>query len=101
MKEKYTITKNGVEITDSMVKFEPVSEITPHTYRTAYKKIEEMLKGGKDNPCVYDDIEFAMLDLVEMWENPTRFYCFLDYSLNVINHIIMSITVMSINVHGI
>ena len=53
--------------------FESVSEITPNTYRVAYKKIESMLKGGRDNPCVYDDIEFAMLDLKEMWDKPTRY----------------------------
>lgn len=68
-----SVTKNGVEFTENAVDFEPVSEITPNTYRKAYEKIESMLMGGKDNPCVYDDIEFAMLDLKEMWDKPTRY----------------------------
>ena len=67
------ITKDGVKITENAVDFEPVSEITPRTYAVAYKKIESMLKGGKENPCVYDDIENAMLKLTEMWDNPSRY----------------------------
>jgi len=61
------------EITPYSVKSEKVADITPTTYIMAYDKIESMLRGGKDKPCIWDDIEFAMLDMPELWNEQNNY----------------------------
>ena len=64
------ISKDGVTVTDAkMTKCEEVSEITDYTLEEGYKRIYALLKGKKDNPLSFDDLEIAvgseMRDLFE------------------------------------
>lgn len=64
------ITKDEVIISNErMTKCEEVAEVTDHTLEEGYKRICEMLKGKKDSPLHFDDLEIAvgknMRDLFE------------------------------------
>ena len=67
------VKKGRVELTPYVVESEKVAEITPATYVKAYKRIEEMLKGGKEKPCIWDDIELAMLAMPELWNEQNNY----------------------------
>ncbi len=67
------VKKGSFEITPHSVKSEKVADITPATYIKAYNKIEEMLKGGKEKPCIWDDIELAMLAMPELWNEQNNY----------------------------
>ena len=55
------ISKDGVTVTDAkMTKCEAVSEITDYTLEEAYHRICKMLKGQKENPLNFDDLEVAV-----------------------------------------
>lgn len=63
------INASGVTITNSkLVDCEPVCEVTPYAYAEGYKRISEMLKGKKDAPLYFDDLEIAVYDkLKDIW----------------------------------
>lgn len=63
------ITKNGVNITgDKMTGCEKVCEMTPFTYAEGYRRICELLKGKKDAPLYFDDLEIAVWkDMRDLW----------------------------------
>ena len=55
------VTKDGVRVTDSRMKdCDIIQEMNPKGYIEAYKDIEEMLRGKKDAPLYFDDIEIAL-----------------------------------------
>ena len=55
------ISKDGVVVTDhKMTNCEPVSEVTEYTLEEGYKRICALLKGKKDNPLHFDDLEIAV-----------------------------------------
>ena len=58
------VGRGRVEFTEHKMKSIKVSEITPKTYLTAYNKIVDMLSSGE---CVWDDIELAMKNTPELW----------------------------------
>ena len=58
------VGRNGIEITDKVMKSIRVAEITPRTYKLAYEKVVDMLTEGE---CVWDDIELAIRNYPEIW----------------------------------
>ena len=55
------MTKDGVTVTDArMTNCEEVAEVTDYTLEEGYKRIYALLKGKKDNPLFFDDLEFAV-----------------------------------------
>ena len=67
------IEKGSYTVTSSKVECDGVCEITPLTYIKAYKRAEEMLICGKDNPCTYDDIELTFKDMPDLWHEKHRY----------------------------
>jgi len=63
------ISANGVTITgDRMTGCEKVCEMTPYTYAEGYRRISELLKGKKDAPLYFDDLEIAVWkDMRDLW----------------------------------
>ena len=64
------MSKEGIVITDhKMTNCEEVAEVTDYTLEEGYKRISAMLKGKRDNPLHFDDLEIAvgenMRDLFE------------------------------------
>lgn len=64
------MTKDGVTVTNArMENCEEVAEVTDYTLEEGYKRIYDMLKGKKDEPLHFDDLELAvwhnMRDLFE------------------------------------
>ena len=67
------INKGGYELTQCKVESDGICEITPLTYIKAYNYAEKMLAGGKENPCIYDDLELAFKDMPELWDSEKRY----------------------------
>ena len=64
------MTEDGVFVTDAkMTNCEEVAEVSDYTLEEGYRRIYDMLKGKKDNPLHFDDLELAvwfnMRDLFE------------------------------------
>ena len=63
------IFKDKIVVTDEKIQGEEVAEVTDYTLEEAYKRIEALLRGKKDEPLYFDDLEFAvnreMRDLFE------------------------------------
>lgn len=74
------VTREGVEFTPKRMKSMKVAEITPRTYKLAYEKIVGMLSSGE---CVWDDIELAMKNSPELWneQNPVSQYAKVGYDV--------------------
>lgn len=53
------VTKDGIRITRDKMDIEPVSEMTPYTYKEAYKRFEAILRLDKA-PVYFDDLEYAV-----------------------------------------
>ena len=57
------MSKEGVAVTDhKMTNCEEVAEVTEYTLEEGYKRIYALLKGKRDNPLFFDDLEFAVND---------------------------------------
>ena len=55
------ITKDEVIVSNErMTKCEEVAEVTEYTLEEGYKRIYSLLKGKKDNPLHFDDLEIAV-----------------------------------------
>ena len=55
------MTKDGVTVTENkMTNCEEVAEVTDYTLEEGYKRIYDMLKGKKDAPLHFDDLELAV-----------------------------------------
>jgi len=63
------ITRDGVNITKTKLRgCEKVSDMTPYTYAEGYRRIVELLKGKKDEPLYFDDLEFAVWgNMKDLW----------------------------------
>lgn len=53
------VTKDGIQITTDKMEMEPVSEMTPYTYKEAYKRFEALLMSDRA-PMYFDDLEYAV-----------------------------------------
>lgn len=62
------ITRNGVTVTDYKMDIEPVAEITPQTFQEGYKRLCKLLSGPKENALYFDELEFAVLDMRDIFE---------------------------------
>ena len=61
------VTKDGIQITQDKMESEPVSEMTPYTYKEAYKRFEAILKSDKA-PVYFDDLEYAVgREMRDLW----------------------------------
>lgn len=79
-----TLTKNGLKISEYHSTGEIPCEITPEIYKRAYDRFEEMLKGKKDTPLVYDDVEVELwFNMPDLWpeERPYRIFAQLTYDV--------------------
>ena len=62
-----SVSKNGICITNDSIQVEPVSEMTPYTYKEAYKRFEKLLKSEK-GPFYFDDLELAVgYKMQDLW----------------------------------
>lgn len=63
------ITQNGVKITDDKLQgCEEVCEVTPYAYSEGYRRISDMLRGKKDAPLYFDDLEIAVYnEMKDIW----------------------------------
>ena len=63
------VKKDGVQVTLDKINREPVEEMTPYTYKEAYKRFEKLLK-SPDAPFYFDDLEFAVgREMRDLWPN--------------------------------
>ena len=64
------ITKDGVIVTDERItNCEEVAEITDYTLKEGYKRFYALLKGKKDEPLHFDDLELAVWhDMQDLFE---------------------------------
>ena len=63
------IKKDGIHVTPHKINREPVEEMTPYTYKEAYKRFEKLLK-SKDGPFYFDDLEYAVgREMRDLWPN--------------------------------
>ena len=61
------VTRKGIRVTRDKMDMEPVAEMTPYTYKEAYKRFEAMLK-SKDAPLYFDDLERAVArEMRDLW----------------------------------
>lgn len=62
------ITRDGVKITSDRIYRENVCEVTPYAYHEAYDRIVAELRGKKDAPLYFDDLEFFMArEALDIW----------------------------------
>ena len=54
------IFKDKIVVTDEKIQGEDVAEVTEYTLSEAYKRIEALLRGKKDAPLYFDDLELAV-----------------------------------------
>ena len=54
------ISRDGVKVTADRVRRENVCDVTPYAYHEAYDRIVDELRGKKDAPLYFDDLEFFM-----------------------------------------
>lgn len=54
------ITRDGVKVTADRIHSENVCDVTPYAYHEAYDRIVAELRGKKDAPLYFDDLEFFM-----------------------------------------
>lgn len=54
-----SFSAEGVTITQDRVNVEEISDMTPHAYIEGYRFVEDLLRGKKDAPLSFDDIEAA------------------------------------------
>ena len=55
------MTKDGVFVTDAkMTNCEEVAEVSDYTLKEGYRRIYDMLKGKKEEPLHFDDLELAV-----------------------------------------
>ena len=66
------INESGVTVTGSEVAVEPVSAMSPYTYHEGYKRLEALLKSDKA-PLYFDEIEFAVDEMRDLWEGNHTF----------------------------
>ncbi len=64
------MTKDGVIVTDEkMTNCEEVAEVTNYTLEEGYKRFCALLKGKKDSPLHFDDLEYAVwYDMRDLFE---------------------------------
>ena len=67
-----SVSANGVQISPYRMEIEEVSDMTPYTYREAYRRFEELLKPGKE-PMYFDELEFAADDMRDIWPGDHTF----------------------------
>lgn len=60
------ITRQGIRISPDRMDMEEVSEMTPYTYREAYRYLEELLTSQKA-PLYFDELEFALDARRDLW----------------------------------
>ena len=66
------VSHDGIQITADKMDIEPVSEMTPYTYKEAYRRFEAMLK--TDTPLFFDDLEIAAdTQMRDLWEGEHTF----------------------------
>lgn len=62
------ITRDGVKITADRIQRDHVCEVTPYAYHEAYERIVNELRGKKDAPLYFDDLEFFMArEALDIW----------------------------------
>jgi hypothetical protein len=61
-----SISGDGVHISPHRMEIEEVSDMTPYTYREAYRRFEELLGPGRE-PMYFDELEFAADDMRDIW----------------------------------
>jgi len=62
------ITRGGLTVTGYGAAVETVCEPTPYTYAEGYRRICELLRGKKDAPLYFDDLEIAVKrDMRDLW----------------------------------
>ena len=59
------ITRSGLRISEDKISGEPVSEITPETFRRGYDHICKLLSVPKENALYFDDLELDILRKVQ------------------------------------
>lgn len=68
------ITRDGVKITSDRVQAENVCSITPYAYHEAYERIVAELRGKKDAPLYFDDLEFFVgREMKDIWSEQNTF----------------------------
>ena len=68
------ITRDGVKITSDRIHRENVCPITPYAYHEAYDRIVTELRGKKDAPLYFDDLEFFVgREMKDIWPEQNTF----------------------------
>lgn len=68
------ITRDGVKVTSDRVQSENVCPITPYAYHEAYERISNELRGKKDAPLYFDDLEFFVgREMNDIWPEQNTF----------------------------
>ena len=67
------ITRGGVTVTEHKMDIEPVAEITPVTFAEGYRRLSKLLSVRKEDALYFDDLEFAVLDMRDIFEGDRTF----------------------------
>ena len=61
------ITREGLKVSRDQITTYPVPEITPETYQQGYKRLCALLEKGVENAMFFDELEYAALDMPEIF----------------------------------
>jgi len=61
------ITREGLRVCEDKIDGEPVSEITDEVFHQGYERLCAMLRVSKENAYYFDDLEFAALEMRDIF----------------------------------
>ena len=67
------ITRDRVTVTEHKMDVEPVAEITPETFTEGYRRLSKLLSVKKENALYFDDLEFAVGDMRDIFDGNHTF----------------------------
>ena len=69
-----SLSADGLHISKARITVEDVSEVTPYAYWQAYLRISDLLRGKKEAPLYFDDLEFAVQrEMGDIWPEKHTF----------------------------
>ena len=60
------LTRDGITVSKDRMDMEPVSEMSPYTYREGYRRLEALLKSDQA-PLYFDQLEFQADEMRDLW----------------------------------